>query len=169
MIQASMDIPKYFLSPCMIFAHPEAHLVHTLLGSCVAVCLWDQKRACGGMNHYMLPLWNGEGLATPRYGNIAIENLLERMLRMGCNKKDLMAKVFGGARVAMGDAAFFSVGERNILVAREHLNAHRIPIAAMETGGDRGFKIIFNTRQGLVLVKRLNPFSLGQAPFMDPT
>jgi chemotaxis protein CheD len=160
-------IPKHFLYPCRIFVHQEAYYVHTLLGSCVSVCLCDQKRACGGMNHYMLPLWNGEGLATPKYGNIAIENLVERMLSLGCNKKDLVAKVFGGANVTWIDSGPYNVGERNIIVANERLGHHKIPIIAMETGGDRGFKVIFHTRKGLVYVKRLTRNGSGQPPLPD--
>lgn len=167
MIPVIEDIPKHFLYPCRIFVHPDAHLVRTLLGSCVSVCLWDQKLACGGMNHYMLPLWNGDGLATPKYGNIAIENLLERMILMGCNKKDLVAKVFGGAQMAIGDSGCFSVGERNITLAREHLSRHKVPIIAMETGGDRGFKIIFHTRKGIVRVSRLKRHVFDQPMLPD--
>lgn len=112
MIQASMDIPKFSV-PLHDLRPPRAHLVHTLLGSCVSVCLWDQKRACRGMNHYMLPLWNGEGLATPRYGNIAIENLLEKDVSFGLQQKDLVAKVFEGIGWPWGMEGF-SVWESGI-------------------------------------------------------
>jgi len=47
----------------------------------------------------MLPLWNGEGLASPKYGNIAIEKLIERMLYLGSRKANLQAKIFGGGEV----------------------------------------------------------------------
>lgn len=145
-------------------------MVHTVLGSCVSVCLWDRRLACGGMNHFMLPLWNGEGLATPKYGNIAIENLLEQMLFMGCRKEDLVAKVFGGANVMRGDPDFFNVGERNIIVAREHLGRHRIPVVGMEVGGNIGFKVIFNTQNGIVRVGREQcPNTPADLPFLMNT
>jgi len=149
------DAPKHFLHPCTIFVHKEEHWVSTILGSCISLCLWDPKLGLGGINHYMLPLWNGEGLPTPRYGNIAIEKLIERILAHGGRKERLVAKLFGGARVIRGDAAPFSVGERNITVAREILAAQEIKIAASEVGGTRGMKIHFNTRSGSVLLARI--------------
>ncbi|MBN1596957.1 MAG: hypothetical protein JW894_01580 [Bacteroidales bacterium] len=47
----------------------------------------------------MLPFWNGSGLATPKYGNIAIEKLLKKLVSMGSRKDQIIAKVFGGSEV----------------------------------------------------------------------
>jgi chemotaxis protein CheD len=145
----------HFLHPCTLFVHGEEHRVSTILGSCISVCLWDPCLALGGINHYMLPLWNGEGLATPKYGNIAINLLLEKMLALGCRQEHLTAKVFGGSRVIRGDAATISIGDRNVILAREILSSYGIPIAASATGGALGMKIQFNTRTGTVLIARL--------------
>jgi chemotaxis protein CheD len=111
--------------------------------------------ACGGMNHFMLPLWNGEGLPTPKYGNIAIENLIRKMLNLGCAKERLLAKVFGGGNVLNGGSGLYPVGDRNITIAEELLLQHGIRIAASDTGGTRGRKILFNTHTGTVLMARL--------------
>lgn len=148
-------IPSHYLYPCMLFAHREEHIVTTVLGSCVAVCLRDPVMAMGGINHYMLALWNGDGLPTPKYGNIAIERLIRAMLDRGCTKERLVAKLFGGANVIASTAGTQTVGERNIAVAREVLGAEGIPIAASDVGGETGRKIIYNTREGSVLVSRL--------------
>lgn len=156
MVQPSGETPKHFLHPCTLFVHREEHWVSTILGSCVSLCLWDPQLQLGGINHYMLPLWNGEGLPTPKYGNIAIEKLLERMLKLGCSRERLVAKLFGGAKVIAGEVAPFSVGDRNALVAHEILVHHGIQIAVSEVGGTRGMRLIFNTRTGKVLVKRLS-------------
>lgn len=150
------DAPKHFLHPCTIFVHKEEHWVSTILGSCISICLWDQPLGLGGINHYMLPLWNGEGLATPKYGNIAIEKLIDKMLSLGSRKDRLVAKAFGGAKVIHGDAGTQSVGERNIQLARETLAKHGIPLVASDMGGTRGMKILFNTRTGQVLSARLS-------------
>lgn len=144
---------KHFLLPATIFAERQPYLVDTILGSCVAVCLYDQHWKFGGMNHYMLPLWNGIGLASPKYGNIAIEKLVEKMLRTGASKPHLVAKIFGGAN-QMSSAV--SVGERNIQVAREALQELKIPIVAENVGGTVGRKIRFDTSCGQVLMKFLN-------------
>ena len=153
--------PRHFLQPCTIFAHREEHCVSTILGSCIAICLWDPALGLGGMNHYMLPLWNGEGLATPKYGNIAIDRLITRMLGLQGRRDRLVAKMFGGARVLRADTSPFAVGTRNIQLARELLAGQGIPILAAETGGTTGMKIHFNTRTGKVLLARLSQ----EAPF----
>ena len=149
------DGPRHFLHPCTIFAHHQEHWVSTILGSCIAVCLWDERRALGGINHFMLPLWNGEGLATPKYGNIAMEKLVERMRAYGCREPDLVAKVFGGASVIRGEAGATGIGERNFTVAKELLAARGIPLVASAVGGELGMKIHFNTMTGRVLMARL--------------
>ncbi len=62
-----MEENTHYLHPGNLFAHRTPHIVTTILGSCVAVCLWDPINNIGGINHYMLPLWNGEGLPVPKY------------------------------------------------------------------------------------------------------
>ncbi|HEX9078608.1 MAG TPA: chemotaxis protein CheD [Desulfuromonadaceae bacterium] len=143
---------KHFLYPGTLFAAPEGHLVSTVLGSCVAVCLWDAVARMGGLNHYMLPLWNGEGLATPKYGNIAMEKLFSRMLAMGCRQENLVAKVFGGANVMGTGNEVFMIGDRNVMLAYQMLEDYGIPVAASDVGGRVGRKIVMHTATGIVLV-----------------
>ncbi len=149
------DNNHHYLLPGNLFVHEEEHIVTTVLGSCVSVCLWDPVTKIGGINHYMLPLWNGEGLASPRYGNIAITKLVERVLDLGAEPAKLKAKVFGGGDVLGGKNGFMNIGERNILLARDMLRDAGIPIVSADTGGKNGRKLLFNTRTGVVLVKLL--------------
>lgn len=144
---------KHFLYPSALYAKPTPTLISTILGSCVAVCLYDPVLSIGGMNHYMLPLWNGEGLASPRYGNIAIEKLLHKMESFGSKKHNLRAKLFGGGEVINASSNSFLIGERNIALAREVLEIEKIPIIASSVGGKLGRKIIFNTQSGEVFHK----------------
>ena len=102
------------------------------------------------MSHYMLPLWNGEGLASPKYGNIAIEKLLEKMLFLGSNKANIIAKVFGGGEVIDSEVQYFHIGERNIMFAQEILKEKKINIVSSSVGGKFGRKIIMNTLTGEV-------------------
>ncbi len=134
-----------------MFASAQPAEVTTILGSCVAVCLWDRYLGIGGINHYMLPTWNGMELASPKYGNIAIERLTERMLQLGCKKNNLVAKVFGGGEVITVSSSSMHIGERNVMVAEEMLMEQNIPIIGRSTGGKNGRKIIFNTHTGEVL------------------
>ena len=145
-------INKHFLYPGTIFAEPLEYQISTVLGSCVAVCLWDHVARMGGMNHIMLPLWNGEGLATPKYGNIAMEKLLAKVLSIGCRREHLTAKLFGGANVSGTGLEAFMIGDRNIMLALQMLEEFGIPVAAKEVCGRVGRKIIMNTRTGVVLV-----------------
>jgi chemotaxis protein CheD len=143
----------HFLFPSALFASKIPHLVTTVLGSCVAVCIWDKKLKIGGINHYMMPYWNGKELASPKYGNIAIEKLVSRMYTLGSDKKDLVAKVFGGGEVIQSDIAQFHIGVRNIQVAKVTLKELGLPIVAESTGGKLGRKIIYHTQTGQVRMK----------------
>jgi chemotaxis protein CheD len=145
-------MPKHYLYPSALFAERNPHMVDTILGSCVAICLFDDKIQIGGINHYMLPLWNGDGLATPKYGNIAIEKLIERMLFLGCKKENLKAKVFGGASQINSS---MEIGLRNVEIARDILGNYRIPIIAENVFGKVGRKLRYNTGTGQVMMKFL--------------
>lgn len=146
------EINKHYLYPSALFAEKESYWVDTILGSCVAVCLFDTKLKIGGINHYMLPLWNGNGLASPKFGNIATEKLIEKMIKNGASKANMIAKVFGGANQM--DSSM-NIGDRNIDIARETLAAHGIKIIAENTGGTVGRKLRYDTGSGQVMMKFL--------------
>lgn len=155
MQQAIINNSRY-LYPGMLFAEPGDYSVATVLGSCVSVCLWDPGARMGGINHYLLPLWNGDGLRTPKYGNIAIPMLVEKLLQAGCARGNLKAKVFGGASVLESTSALLNVGERNIQFAESALEEERIPVIGKDTGGTTGRKLLFLTGAGDVFVRKLN-------------
>jgi chemotaxis protein CheD len=140
-----------YLHPGQIFTASHAVLVSTVLGSCVAVCLWDPVAQVGGMNHFLLP--SGKGA---RYGNAAMEQLLDDMTRRGAFVARVVAKVFGGACVIeRSPGAPMTIGARNVEVARQRLAASFIPIRAEQTGGRRGRKVLFHTGSGLAYVKEI--------------
>ena len=143
-------LPNHFLYPSHIFVANQPHEITTVLGSCISVCLYDTQKKIGGMNHYMLPFWNGEGLASVKFGNIAIEKLISEMIRKGCLVKNMVAKVFGGGNQINFTAR---IGDRNAEIARQVLGAHQIKIAAENVGGQLGRKIIFDTHTGTVRMK----------------
>jgi len=151
-----MNNNNHYLLPGNLFAHREAHIVTTVLGSCVSVCLWDPRNKVGGINHFLLPFWNGEGLASPKYGNIAISKLIEKMLGLGCDKRNLKAKIFGGSAMFKMTNALMNIGERNIVLAQDALNEENIPIIASDVGGKTGRKIVYNTSVGSISMIRLS-------------
>lgn len=145
----------HFLHPSTIWISKEPSLVITVLGSCVSICLFDKKKCIGGINHFMLPYWNGEGLESPRYGNVAIFQLFQKMLDLGVKKEDIVCKIFGGAELLSEQPSVFNVGQRNVDLARKVIQEMGIPVVSSSTGGKQGRKIHFNTGTGEVLQKYL--------------
>lgn len=144
------NLESHFLYPAALYVTRDNYQIHTILGSCVAVCLWDTQQKFGGMCHYMLPLWNGEGLASPKYGNIAVDRMVDKMLGLGSRKRDLIAKVFGGGEVIETKSQQFLIGKRNIELAWTKLEEHKIRVVSSSVGGKLGRKIIFFTATGEV-------------------
>lgn len=146
---------KHYLHPSTIWISKEPEWVTTVLGSCVSVCMFDKKKCIGGINHFMLPYWNGEGLESPRYGNVAIAQLFKKMIECGVKKEDIVCKIFGGAEVLGEQSSVFNVGQRNIELACKVIQEMGIPVLSSSTGGRQGRKIHFNTGTGEVLQKYL--------------
>ena len=103
------------------------------------------------MNHYMLPTWNDQGLATPKYGNVATKRLIEKMLDLGAGKGNLVAKVFGGANNLQTNV--YQIGKRNIEMAFKVLEQHNIPVLKSDVGGMKGRKIMLNSASNVIFLK----------------
>lgn len=127
--------------------------ISTVLGSCVAVCLFDKYRMVGGMNHYLLPLWNGNGLQTPKFGNVSIPRMIQSMIDIGCNPTNMEAKIFGGASINISSNEDYMIGKRNVLTAKEILEEFKIQITAEDTGGSVGRRIMLRSDTGKVFMK----------------
>jgi chemotaxis protein CheD len=139
------------LLPGDVRCRAEPTILTTVLGSCVAVCLWDITGGAGGMNHFVLPVAAG-GERSSRYGDVAMEDLLAGLVGLGARQADLRAKVFGGAAVLV-NARGESVGSGNVRLALRWLRRAGIPIAARRTGGVVGQHIRFHTGSGEALVR----------------
>jgi chemotaxis protein CheD len=144
-----------FLHPSAMYVSIDPQWIITILGSCVAVCLFDRTRAIGGINHFMLPYWNGDGLESPKYGNVAISQLFLKMLELGAEKEDIVCKIFGGGEVLGEHYSVYNVGQRNIELAYKLVGEIGIKIVSSSTGGKLGRKIYFNSATGEVLQKYL--------------
>lgn len=150
-----MDMDKKYIHSGQLYVGVRPTHIHTVLGSCVAVCLYDSVTESSGMNHYLLPLWNNEGLQSPKYGNIAIQKLIEAMEAVGASRQNMIAKVFGGASPNnLGSHnEQMMVGKRNIQIAQDLLAQYRIKIVASDVGGTRGRKIVLESSTGKVQMK----------------
>jgi chemotaxis protein CheD len=147
--------PVVYLHAGQLAAFREPRAISTVLGSCVAVCLWDAATRVGGMNHFLLPHRAGAGETSPRFGNVAMGQLLDAVVRLGARFSHLQAKLFGGASVLGGTRPGDTLGEQNVQLARSLLHAAGIPVVAEDTGGTRGRRLVFHTDDGLAFVKRL--------------
>lgn len=143
--------------PGEYYATARPMLIVTVLGSCVAACIRDKASGIGGMNHFMLPFDRdiGESVNTSaRYGAYAMEVLINQLLEMGAQRKNLEAKVFGGGNLLKG-LTVDKVGERNAAFVRDYLHNERIAIVAEDLLDNYPRKIYFFPEHGTVKVKKL--------------
>jgi chemotaxis protein CheD len=139
--------------PGEYFVSSEELVIMTVLGSCIAACIWDGKARTGGMNHFMLPDGEG-GDASGRYGSYAMELLINEMLKLGARRETMQAKIFGGAQVMAGFTTM-NVGERNTKFVLDYLATERIPVVSQDVLDIHPRKVCFFPVTGKALVKRL--------------
>ncbi len=131
----------------------------TILGSCVAICLYDPVSGVAGINHYLLPGLpkESEG-SSQRWSDTATADLYEQLVVRGARPMRLQAKIFGGASIlAQRVPGRFQIGERNIERAIALLEQRKISIGGKCVGGSAGRKIVFESHTGRVWVKQLVP------------
>ncbi len=134
---------EIYLLPGKLVACAEPSRVRTILGSCVAVALHDQSLRFSGINHYLLASPTGSPEAGKgRYGDLAIPELIRRMLELGSRTFALTAKIYGGGEVLDDVRIGRGVGRGNVEVARKLLGEAGIPIIFEDVGGDRGRKLV---------------------------
>jgi chemotaxis protein CheD len=153
---ATLPATTVHLYPGQMHVAPSPTAVRTILGSCVAVCLWDPLLRVGGLNHYLLPRGPASRSKDLRYGATAIPQLFYAITAHGAVPDRLRARVFGGGAVlAALRGSGFSLAEDNIAVAHEELSRLRIPIVEELTGGCGGRRLVFETHTGNACVKEL--------------
>lgn len=142
----------YFLQPGYIFVSKDPHLLSTVLGSCVSVCLWDPVLCFGGMNHYIhAKPFKKE--STAQYGSISIPHLIKLMMNLGSQKYNLKAHIVGGAQnPSMGSSI---VGKQNIEIAEKLMRKHCIDIVTLDTGGEMGRKVVFDSYNGEIAIYKV--------------
>lgn len=136
---------SHYLYPSPIAAFKEETVISTLLGSCVAVALYDPDKKIGGLNHFLLPEPTPHDAISPRYGTVAITELISQLKRLGANTNNLKAKIYGGGNVITNVLKGPSVGALNIAVAEKILKNLNIPIVEKNIGGTKARTIKFNT------------------------
>jgi len=165
------QLESVVIYPGEYFASNRSVRISTLLGSCVAACLFDPVNRVLGMNHFLLSSEmyrrHPATFATPsgRYGVQAMELLINRMMGLGAVRKHLKAKAFGGATLK-GFNRYpddrKSIGNANIAFIREFLALEKIELVAEDLGGDRGRTIYFLSTDFSVYVRKHEPVRLSE-------
>lgn len=130
--------------------------ISTLLGSCVAVCLFDPKLKLGGMNHFLLPSrtsGSNDDIDVIMNGDYSMEVLVNGLLNKGAKKSRLIAKAFGGGTIV--SSIRMAIGERNSAFAREWLEREGIPLIASDFNGPWSRKVVFVPQSGDAFCRRI--------------
>jgi chemotaxis protein CheD len=147
---APEDAARRYVHPGEVQVSRESISYSTVLGSCVAVCLFVEGEG-GGMNHYLLPQ-AASGAVQLRYGEPATLELLRRMRALDLDGDRLRAKVFGGASpTGIGG----KLGESNVALAMKLLREAGVPVVGQDVGGAAGRHLIFDPVSGAAWVRRI--------------
>jgi chemotaxis protein CheD len=165
MSQNAKQVPKHFLHPGEHYVTRDPIILSTLLGSCVAVCLYDPVVRVLGMNHFLLPMRNPAGGALTlasdagRYGLWAMELLINGLLNRGAQRQNLRAKAFGGGNVINipqgAQSQRLQIGAANAHFVRDFLRDDQIPLVAEDLGGERARQIFFDGSDFAVYLRRI--------------
>lgn len=142
---------KVFPGEYSLTRDPEEVLV-TVLGSCVAACIRDPLMNIGGMNHFMLAHshsggW-GEDSKSTRFGNFAMEKLINELIKAGCARERMEIKVFGGGNVTDTSNA---IGTDNAEFVLRYLAAEGLRCAAQDLGGSYPRRIHYHAATGKIV------------------
>ena len=141
-------------------ANNSTRLMCVGLGSCVAVALHDPKKRLGGLAHIMLPfIKEAKNRENPgKFADSSIEMMIKEMDRLGSHRRDLQAKLYGGANMFpnIPSHGLRLIGDRNVDAVKEILGQHRIKIVEKDTGGITGRTIIFDPEDGNVRIKSVH-------------
>lgn len=135
------------------------------IGSCVAVAIYDTKKNISGLAHIMLPdsrnycgkTSNERNLDSfTRYADIAIPKMIEDMEKLGANKKDMHAKIAGGAHMFSDiKSDTMNIGMKNAEAAKKALSENNILIDSEDLGGNNGRSVRFEISTQKMNVKTI--------------
>lgn len=153
------------LLPGEYYVTRNGEMVTTVLGSCVSACVRDARLRVGGMNHFMLPLdgsqgtsaWGQAASAATRYGNVAMERLINDILKLGGRREDLEIKLVGGGRVLAEMST--DIGARNIAFVRDYVRDEGFKVLGEDLGDVFARKVVYFPESGRIRVRKLNAHS----------
>jgi chemotaxis protein CheD len=131
----------------------QGESLRTLLGSCLGLILYDQRRQLGGLAHILLPDSAGDSRQPGKYVDTAVPCLMAEMNRLAAGRLVLQAKLFGAASMFSTSIDSIQIGEQNLLACKRILDQLKIPIVASHCGGNHGRRITFNVSTGVARVE----------------
>ncbi|KPH60002.1 chemotaxis protein CheD [Pseudoalteromonas porphyrae] len=143
--------------PGEFYVSKNDELITTVLGSCIAACVYDEQVGVGGMNHFMLPIEKGQELTNAhslncRYGNWAMEFLINEVLKNGASRANLKIKLFGGGQIIR---TMTDIGLGNISFAQAYVQEEGLRLVSQDVGGPWPRKVVFHPQTGKAHVKKL--------------
>ncbi len=148
------------LLPGEYYVTMEDELITTVLGSCISACIRCKAFGIGGMNHFMLPMkkehhsedWGAVASSATRFGNVAMEHLINEILKQGASRQHLEVKIIGGGKILKNMS---DVGDRNIQFVRDYLEMENLELVGEDVGDIYPRKVMYNPMTGKVRVKKL--------------
>lgn len=130
-------------------------LITQALGSCIGVALWDPRVRIGGLGHVMLPtaLGSDKNGKRHRFADIAVPELVERMIDLGAGSRRIVAKLAGGASMFSGESGTDSIGDRNLAAVKAQLERAGVLVVASDTGGSHARTIELSPATGILLIR----------------
>jgi chemotaxis protein CheD len=153
-------MPAAKILPGEYYVTKADEIITTVLGSCISVCIHDLSVGVGGMNHFMLPISKSggwKGAENPlseanRYGNYAMEHMINELLKHGATRENLEVKIFGGGQII---SKLTQIGEKNIEFIHLYIRNERLRLASEDVGGVLARKVVYYPATGRVRVKKL--------------
>ena len=132
-------------------------LITVGLGSCIGITIYDKLKKNGGLLHIMLPdSTQFSNITNPlKFADLGVPILLKQILDMGSLKRDIVAKIAGGASMFnfSDKSMIMDIGNRNALAVKKKLEELKIPLISEDTGGNKGRTVIFHTESGNVQIR----------------
>lgn len=156
-----MNLAAAKIMPGEFYVSLHGEMIVTVLGSCVSACIRDRVHGIGGMNHFMLPVqgehssaqWGSSDVSSAsRYGNWAMEFLINEILKAGGERKNLEVKVFGGGNVLSN---MTNIGARNIEFVKSYIADEGLQIVASDVGDQFPRKVLYFPDTGAVKVRKM--------------
>ena len=141
--------------PGEYYVSMRQELISTVLGSCVSTCIHDPIAKIGGLNHFMLPEnygGNTSADAPARYGQFALEQLINAILKYGGQRQRLEVKIFGGGKMFEGPT---NIGLRNVTFARNYFAQECMDTSSEDVLGNYGRRLRYEPITGRAWVKTL--------------